>query len=110
MANSEKIFGCCNVFSLAKGLTITEIVLVVLTLILGFIGGSIGLDFRTLGILIHFAYVVTEYIGIHKKNKCLIIFGCVYRVLEQILVVIFIVYLFINSDICQGDNDCETFL
>ena len=117
MANSEKIFGCCNVFSLAKGLTITEIVLVVLTLILGFIGGIAtggSVDVSPLGILIHVAYLVTEYIGIHKKNKCLIIFGCIYRVLDQIFVVISIIHVF-NSDICQlnakiDDYDCETLM
>ena len=95
MGNSQKVFGCCNVFSLAKGLTITEIVLVVVIIILGLIGGG-GLDLNILVILIQIAYLVTEYIGIHKKNKCLIIFGCVIRVLEQILVIIFIILILLN--------------
>ena len=119
-ANSEKIFGCCNVFRLAKGLTITEIVLVILTLSFSFTGGSI--DLRPLGILIHVAYLVTEYIGIHKKNKCLIIFGCVIRVLQQFFVLIFIALLFIPHvffyNVCQelsqygilGYESCETFM
>ena len=115
MANSQKIFGCCNVFSLAKGLTITEIVWVVGTLILSFTVGSVNVS--ALGILIPMipiAYLAIEYIGIHKKNKCLIIFGCVFRVLQQIFIVIFIVLVFMLDD-CQnlsnfGYENCETFM
>ena len=121
LADSQKIFGCCNVFSLAKGLTITEIVWVVVTLILGFTVGSV--DVSAFGILIPMipiAYLVIECIGIHKKNKCLIIFGCVIRVLQQIFIVIFIALVFMLNvffyDVCKELSNyveyenCETFM
>ena len=123
MANSQKIFDCCNVYSLAKGLTITEIVWVVGTLILSFTVGSVNVS--ALGILIPMipiAYLAIEYIGIHKKNKCLIIFGCIIRVLQQFFVLIFITLLFIPHiffyNVCQelsqygilGYESCETFM
>ena len=111
MANSQKIFGCCNVFSLAKGLTITEIVWVVGTLILSFTVGSVNVS--ALGILIPMipiAYLAIEYIGIHKKNKCLIIFGCVFRAIVVISVLPSYYYVF-SSYVCQQHNvDCETIM
>ena len=111
MANSQKCC-CCNVFRLAKGLTITEIVLIIVYVIVVFIGSEI-VEYSILAILIQIAYLVTEYIGIHMKNKCLIIFGVVIRLLEQTLLVIFVFVLFLFPD-CSGfsgkeHQDCETF-
>ena len=81
MANSQQIFGCCNVFSLAKGLIIIDIGLVI-GMIWSFIRGRA--DYSILALLIQIAYLIAEYVGIDLKNKCLIIFGCVIRVLEAI--------------------------
>ena len=96
MTNSQKVFGCCNVFDLAKGLNIAEIFFVVECLVLGFI--LIGTGFYEiylipLGIvnLIVISYLVTELIGIHTKNQCLIIFGCVIRTLKTISMTILII-------------------
>ena len=90
---------CCNVFILAKGINISEILWVVGSLILCFINGS--LDYSAiLGNLIQILYLITECIGIHKKIKCLIIFGCVIRVLAQLVAIIFIIFVFISC-FCQ---------
>merc|ERR1712223_339431 len=96
MANSQKVFGCCNVFDLAKGLNIAEIFFVVECLVLSFI--LIGTGFYEiylipLGIvnLIVISYLVTELIGIHTKNQCLIIFGCVIRTLKTISMITLII-------------------
>ena len=98
MANAQKVFGCSNVYDLAKRLTIAEIFSIVGS-IFGFILNGILNDrlyvLYALVILIHIAYLVAEYIGIHKKNKCLIIFGCVIRTLEQILMVFLIINFYI---------------
>ena len=115
MANSQKCC-CCNVFRLAKGLTITEIVLIIVYVIVVFIGSEIveySTPYSILAILTQIAYLVPEYIGIHMKNKCLIIFGVVMRLLEQTLLVIFVFVLFLFPD-CSGFSDkqhqaCETF-
>ena len=97
MANSQKVLGCCNVFDLAKGLNIAEIFFVVECLVLSFI--LIGTGFYEiylipLGIvnLIVISYLVTELIGIHTKNQCLIIFGCVIRTLKTISMTILIIH------------------
>ena len=114
MEFTENIVGA-NVFILANGLTITETVLVLATLILVSISGSVDYraeaDYSILVSLIQIAYLVTDYIGIHMKNKCLIIFGCLIRVLVQILVVISIIFVFRISDFCQefelGYENCD---
>ena len=97
MANSQKVLGCCNVFDLAKGLNIAEIFFVVECLVLSFIlicTGFYEIYLIPLGIvnLIVISYLVTELIGIHTKNQCLIIFGCVIRTLKTISMTILIIH------------------
>ena len=100
---------CCNVFILAKSLNITEILMVLVTMILCFI---VGANYMILGYMIQIFYLIAEYIGIHKKIKCLIIFSCVIRILEQVLIgtIISIIFVFI-SYFCQESiyEDCQTF-
>ena len=100
---------CCNVFILAKSLNITEIMLVLVTITLCFI---VGANYMILGYMIQIFYLIAEYIGIHKKIKCLIIFSCVIRILEQVLIgtIISIIFVFI-SYFCQESiyEDCQTF-
>ena len=96
MANAQNFFGFSNVYDLAKGLTIAEIFAIVGFLFCFILNGRlIYKPTYALVILIHIAYLVAEYIGIHKKNKCLIIFGCVIRTLEQILMVFLIINFYI---------------
>ena len=100
MANAQNFFGFSNVYDLAKGLTIAEIFAIVGFLFCFILNGRlIYKPTYALVILIHIACLVTECIGIHKKNKCLIIFGCVIRTLEQILMVFLIInfYIFFNG-------------
>ena len=74
-----------------------------------FIGGT---NYMILGYMIQIFYLIAEYIGIHKKIKCLIIFSCVIRILEQVLIgtIISIIFVFI-SYFCQESiyEDCQTF-
>ena len=76
-------------------------------MILCFIG---GIDYSILGYMMQIFYLITEHIGIHKKIKCLIIFSCVIRVLEQLVAVIFIIFVIITY-LCQEliYEDCQTF-
>ena len=69
-----------------------------------------GIDYSILGYMMQIFYLITEYIGIHKKIKCLITFSCVIRVLELLVAVIFIIFVFI-SYFCQESiyEDCQTF-
>ena len=96
---------CCNVFFVLS--LFTEILLAVVTMILCFIG---GIDYSILGYMMQIFYLITEHIGIHKKIKCLIIFSCVIRVLEQLAAVIFIIFVIITY-LCQEliYEDCQTF-
>ena len=96
---------CYNVFFLLS--LFTEILLAAVTMILCFIS---GIDYSILGYMMQIFYLITEYIGIHKKIKCLITFSCVIRVLELLVAVIFIIFVFI-SYFCQESiyEDCQTF-
>ena len=100
------LYQCCyNIFFLLS--LFTEILLAIVTIILCFNG---GIDLSILGYMMHIFYLITEYIGICKKTKCHIIFSCVIRVLEQLVAVIFIIFVII-SYLCQEliYEDCQTF-
>ena len=84
MADSEGFCCCSNIFHFAKVADIVEIVLTTLSIVVNIINGNVLI----LGMLILLPYLVVEFFGIHKKNKCLILFGCVIRILETTLVVI----------------------
>ena len=106
MADSQTVC-CCNIFRAAKGLTIAEIVLIFLGIIISFFDSAIGLGiFWT---LLQLAYLAVEYYGIHKENKCLILFGCVIRILETISIAILIIPIFVVP-ICPnwlGKTTCD---
>ena len=88
---------CCNVFRAAKGLTLIEFVLILLGVILSFFNSSIGLGiFWT---LLQLVYLAVEYYGIHKEHKCLILFGCIIRILQMIIIAILII-VFLAVPIC----------
>ena len=107
MADSQSLCCCNDIFCAAKGLTITEIVLILFGVILGFYTGSI-VWYDIFWILLQLAYLAVEYYGIHKKNKCLILFSCVIRILLTISVVIVIIelfrYVFIKILYCISDR------
>merc|ERR1712141_296502 len=46
--------------------------------------------------VIYWAYLATEYIGIHKKIRCLIIFNCVIRVILIVLLALATIILFVK--------------
>ena len=97
---------CCNIFRAAKGLTIAEIVLIFSLIGFGF---GRGLGSGICWTLLQLAYLAVEFYGIHKKNKFLILFGCVIRILETISVVILII-VFNAVPICPnmfGRNACD---
>ena len=98
---------CCNVFRAAKGLTLTEFVLISLGVILSFFNSSIGLGiFWT---LLQLVYLAVEYYGIHKEHKCLILFGCIIRILQMIIIAIWII-VFLVVPICPdilGREYCD---
>ena len=91
MADSEGFCCCSNIFNFAKVADKVEIVLTTLSIVGNLINGNVLI----LGLLIQLAYLVVELIGIHMKNKCLILFGCVIRILETIVVLILIIIIFI---------------
>ena len=98
---------CCNVFRAAKGLTLTEFVFILLGVILSFFNSSIGLGI--LWTLLQLVYLAVEYYGIHKEDKCLILFGCIIRVLQTIIAAILII-VFLAIPICPdilGKQDCD---
>ena len=98
---------CCNVFRAAKGLTLTEFVFILLGVILTFINSSIGLGI--LWPLLQLVYLAVEYYGIHKADKFLILFGCIVRVLQTIIIAILIIAFF-AIPICPdmlGTQNCE---
>ena len=98
---------CCNVFRAAKGLNLTEFVFILLGVILTFINSSIGLGiFWT---LLQLVYLAVEYYGIHKEHKCLILFGCIIRILQMIIIAILII-VFLVVPICPdmlGKEYCD---
>lgn len=91
MADSEGFCCCSNIFNFAKVADKVEIVLTTLSIVGNLINGNPLI----LVLLIQLAYLVVELIGIHMKNKCLILFGCVIRILETIVVLILIIIIFI---------------
>ena len=97
---------CCNIFRAAKGITIAEIVLIILEVIYGFVS---GLGSGICWVLLKLGYLAVEFYGIHKENKFLILFGCVIRILETIILVILII-VFYAVPICPnmlGRNACD---
>ena len=98
---------CCNVFRAAKGLNLTEFVFILLGVILTFINSSIGLGI--LWPLLQLVYLAVEYYGIHKADKFLILFGCIIRVLQTIIIAILIIAFF-AIPICPdmlGTRNCD---
>ena len=107
MADSQTIrgsSGTCNVFCTTKGLIIAEVVLLFLFLAnyLFFFGPGPGpglgpgpMSGLPLWICILLAALivepVVEYIGINKRSKYLILFGCIVRVVNILLFALLIV-------------------
>ena len=64
--------------------------------------GTIGIFFWDIFffgfLVIYLAYLATEYIGIHKKIRGLIIFNCVIRVILDVLVPGLSIYFIIDID------------
>ena len=103
--SSQTVCCGCNVFKMAKISTGLEIGL---SFILFFIPGCllavtvivIWMIAILLGpFVIYWAYLATEFIGIHKKVRGLIIFSCVIRVILSILdgVAIIVILIFANQ-------------
>ena len=95
MAPSKKVCGSCNIFTLARILTILEFIMSIL--LFAFIHGA---KFSTFGEITWLECVCDtmnmiclglEYVGIHKKNFGLIIFSCLYRCVELLLYILGIV-------------------
>ena len=108
MPDPHQTVCCCyNVFRAAKGLTLIEFVLILLGIILSFFNSSIGLGiFWT---LLQLVYLAVEYYGIHKEHKCLILFGCIIRILQMIIIAIWII-VFLVVPICPdilGREYCD---
>ena len=89
--SSQTVCCGCNIFKMAKIITGIEIGLsFILFLIFGYllaISNSATFYIAiTLGpFVIYWAYLATEFIGIHKKIRGLIIFSCVIRVILSVL-------------------------
>ncbi len=66
-----------------------EIVLILLGVISEFLSSNIR--YEIFWALLQLAYLAVEYYGIHKENKCIILFGCVIRILDTISVAIVII-------------------
>ena len=103
--SSQTVCCGCNVFKMAKISTGLEIGL---SFILFFIPGCllavtvivIWMIAILLGpFVMYWAYLATEFIGIHKKVRGLIIFSCVIRVILSILdgVAIIVILIFANQ-------------
>ena len=108
--SSQTICCGCNIYKMAKIITGIEITLCFILSIPFLFQRLIGIQFHTdtlveMGILwkyylslgiyvIYWAYIATEFIGIHKKVRSLIIFSCVIRVilsvLDGVIIVIFL--------------------
>ena len=102
MADSEKVCCCNNIFIAAKRFDIAEFVSTISIIV--YLFNNVSEEF--LGLSIHLAFLVVEFYGIHKKNECLILFGCVFRILETICLVIWIIivfYLYFSSEIVTAD-------
>ena len=86
MALSKKVCGCCHIFTLAKVLTIVELVMSILIFVF-----FLGAKFSQFGGITWWEWVLDlifmiclglEYVGIYKKHFGLIVFSCVYRCIE----------------------------
>ena len=109
MTDSQKFLCCSDIFRAAKVLTIAENIFNIVSgslinlMIIFFFPLNAALlvvVYRNLICLMivfslaFMAYLAVEFYGIHKKNKYLILFGCVIRILETISVVIGIIINF----------------
>merc|ERR1712018_1025562 len=89
--SSQTVCCGCNVFTLAKIITGIEIGLSLISFIATEASHypnyeDTDVHLTVFGIcVIYWAYLATEYIGIHKKMRCLIIFNCVIRVILIVL-------------------------
>ena len=104
----SKICGC-NVFSLAIGLIITEIVLILLGVIYPLSLGTSKAGY----VFFSLVYLSVELYGIVKKNEALIIFGIVIRVLVTVTIFCAYIALFVIPICGTGDqglfelDDCK---
>ena len=89
--SSQTVCCSCNIFKMAKMITGIEIGLsLIIFLILGYFGIVVMSHSMIMGIIIgsfviYWTYLATEFTGIHKKVRGLIIFSCVIRVILSVL-------------------------
>ena len=92
MADSEKVCCCNNIFIAAKQFDIAEFVSTISIIV--YLFNNVSEEF--LGLSIHLAFLLVEFYGIHKKNKSIILFAGVFRILETIvglILIICVIYL-----------------
>ena len=91
--SSQTVCCSCNIIKMAKMITGIEIGLsLIIFLILGYFGivvmshsMNIYLGIIIGSFVIYWTYLATEFTGIHKKVRGLIIFSCVIRVILSVL-------------------------
>ena len=99
--SSQTVCCSCNIIKLAKMITVIEIGLsLIIFLILGYFGivvmshsMNIYLGITIGSFVIYWTYLATEFTGIHKKVRGLIIFSCVIRVISSVLDGVFIIMI-----------------
>ena len=97
--SSQTVCCSCNIIKLAKMITVIEIGLsLIIFLILGYFGIVVMSHSMIMGIIIgsfviYWTYLATEFTGIHKKVRGLIIFSCVIRVIFSVLDGVFIIMI-----------------
>ena len=107
--SSQKVCCGCNVFTLAKIITGIEFGLSLITLI-GIIASfaseyPVEVLLAVFGVfVIHWAYLVMEYIVIHKKICGLIIFNCAIRVILNLLLGLVIINMLIPFSSSSGSG------
>ena len=101
MALSKKVCGCCHIFTLAKVLTIVELVVSILIFVF-----FLGVKFSKFGGITWWEWVFDtinmvclglEYVGIYKKIFGLVIFSCVYRCINLLLYILGLIAIIIIS-------------
>ena len=97
--SSQTVCCSCNIIKMAKMITGIEIGLsLIIFLILGYFGIVVMSHSMIMGIIIgsfviYWTYLATEFTGIHKKVRGLIIFSCVIRVIFSVLDGVFIIMI-----------------
>ena len=120
--SSQTVCCSCNIIEMAKMITGIEIGLsLIIFLILGYFGivvmshsMNIYLGIIIGSFVIYWTYLATEFTGIHKKVRGLIIFSCVIRVILSVLdgvVIIMILCLAVHwsSDFSSRDGEILVF-